>query len=151
MNQLREIAPGWPEPPGPEAFPFETPLPRDQWPPLRLTWWDITPTVLESDRLRGDVTDSLLHAEGAPAPVAYVSKSPQRFGGGWLWRCGVYVLKEYRDRGKATLMGHDCRRFGGADTRAEARQAARRHVRERHPDAAVPYTDRRLRALDRWF
>ncbi|MFE9127772.1 hypothetical protein ACFYOF_20595 [Streptomyces sp. NPDC007148] len=153
MNSLHRIAPGWPALPGPETFiPDDRQLPSEQWPPLTLTWWDIPPTVLEADRLRGDITDSLLHAEGAPAPLAIVSLSPvptARYGRGWLWRCQVHVVGA--DCDSAAQLNHDCTRFSRSTTRDGARDAARAHIVTDHPDAAVPYLGRRHHAIRTWI
>ncbi|WP_127356492.1 hypothetical protein [Actinacidiphila soli] len=134
--------------PDPKTFTLTEPLPPEQWPALSLSWRDIAPTVLECDRLRGDLTDSLLFAEGALGPVALVGKPPARYGRGWLWRCQVHTLWGFC--ASAQYVSRDCTRSGMRPTRDEAREAARRHVTDHHQDAAVPYTARYTHFVRRW-
>ncbi|WP_327345929.1 hypothetical protein [Streptomyces europaeiscabiei] len=151
LHHLHLVAPTWPAlPDATEFVPDDEPLPAGDWPDLTLTWWDIPPTVLHPDRHFGARTDSLLHAEGAPAPVALVSWAPvtgARYGRGWLWRCEVHVTAAPGETG----FNYDCPTTGRSTTRDGARDAAAAHLRSSHPDAAVPYLGRRQHAFRRWI
>lgn len=150
--ELRSIAPDWPALPREcEFLPDATLVPREEWPALSLTWWSIQAVTLEADRETGHITMSLLHAEGAPAPVATVSYGPvpnTRHGRGWWWRCGVHVIGA--NCVPAAPLNADCAARERTTTEESARDAGRHHVISHHPDAAVPYLARRAHALRTW-
>ncbi|MFJ3249120.1 hypothetical protein [Streptomyces sp. NPDC086782] len=153
MEQLHAIVAGWPAlPPADQFKPDMPPVPREEWPPLELTWCGIRPTVLHFDRYLGARTDSLLRADGAPAPIALVSWCQvrgARYGHGWMWRCEVHVITASCD--SAGGFNFDCTATGRSTTRDGARDAAAAHITTEHPDVAVPYLGRRQHALRRWI
>ncbi|MEV5007305.1 hypothetical protein [Streptomyces sp. NPDC055692] len=153
LTLLRVVAPQWPDLPAPEqCVPDRPPVPPEEWPPLALTWWDIRPTVLSADKYTGYRTESLLQADGAPAPIALVSWAPMsgaRYGHGWLWRCQVHVVGAHCD--SAGCCSYDCTKTGRSTTRDGARVAAEAHIRDTHADAAVPYRSRRFHAVRSWI
>ncbi|MEW2568368.1 hypothetical protein [Streptomyces sp. NPDC047070] len=151
MFELETIAADWPALPPQSAFRAdEDLLARADWPALSLTWWGIRPVGLEADRESRHITTSLLHAEGAPAPVAIVGMGPVPGGRhrGWYWRCRVHVIGAHCD--PAVPVNADCTAQGRATTEASARDWGRQHVIDTHPDAAVPYLARRAHALRTW-
>ncbi|MFF4726376.1 hypothetical protein ACFY3M_13695 [Streptomyces mirabilis] len=151
LPHLHTARPDWPElaPPG-QFLPDDRPVPAEQWPALNLRWWDISPTVLEPESFARSMTESLLEAVGVPAPAARVLYK-REYGarhGRWIWICEVHVVGAPVK--SAACCNYDCTENGRSTTRDGAREAALIHVRDGHPDAAVPYLGRRDHALRRW-
>ncbi|MET8609762.1 hypothetical protein [Streptomyces misionensis] len=151
LPHLHPVRPDWPELAPPSEFlPDDQPLPADQWPQLNLRWWMIRPTVLEPESVSRSVTEGLLEAVGAPAPVARILYK-REYGarhGRWIWICEVHVVAAAVR--SATFFNYDCTGNGRSTTRDGARETALDHIRNEHPDAAVPYLGRRQHALRRW-
>lgn len=152
LPHLHPVRPDWPELAAPGDFlPDDQPVPVEQWPPLNLRWWETRPTVLHFDQPNGARTESLLEAVGAPAPAALVSYLHEHGArrGKWIWRCEVHVATG--ETVAADGFNFDCPTIGRfSTTRDGARDAAFHHIRNQHPDAAVPYLGRRQSALRRW-
>ncbi|WP_331718464.1 hypothetical protein [Streptomyces sp. NBC_00624] len=132
----------WPAFPAVDALTGETPLPDDQWPALDLSWQLVTPYMLHFTTVT--LYDALLVQPGAPGPVAMAYRHEFNRAYPYGWGCAVHVLVP-GDDGR-TRMAYDCQGFGLAKSAAEARDEALEHVTEKHPDAAVPYVGRVLKA-----
>ncbi|MDQ1018854.1 hypothetical protein [Streptomyces afghaniensis] len=152
LPHLHPIRPDWPALPDTgQCVPDDQEPPVDQWPELNLRWWDIRPQVLPFGEGTGALTESLLEAVGAPAPVALVSyrHEPGARRGMWVWRCEVHVVTGQTVA--ADGFNFDCPAIGRTGTtRDGAREAALAHITGQHPDAVVPYLGRRQYALRRW-
>ncbi|MYR63886.1 hypothetical protein GTY54_49365 [Streptomyces sp. SID625] len=152
LPNLHTVRRDWPDLAAPGDFlPDDQPVPVDQWPPLNLRWYEIRPQVLHFDEHNGALTESLLEAVGAPAPVALVSyrQEPGARRGRWIWRCEVHVVTG--ETVAADGFNFDCPTIGrSSTTRDGARESAVDHITRQHPDAAVPYLGRRQSALRRW-
>lgn len=136
----------WPEFPAVPPLVTDHPLPPDQWPALALSWQLVTAHV--RNPASGDVISAWLTQPGAPGPVAVAYRHRFNRSRPYGWRCGVHVFS-VPVAGAAyalTRMSYDCSRGGVARTPEVARDCAMRHIAERHPDAAVPYAARALRA-----